>query len=77
VIVEGGHKLKINPKHLSYNSLHHDLKDKVGNPKSKWFGHTYFAAELNDNPQTEDNTGILDRYKRLVELDAVSVLNDI
>jgi hypothetical protein len=77
VIVDGGHKLKINPKHLSYNSLHYDLKDKVGNPKSKWFGHTYFAADLDDNPHTEDNTGILDRYKNLVELDAVSVLNDM
>jgi hypothetical protein len=77
VIVEGGHKLKINPKHLSYNSLHHDLKDKVGNPNSKWFVHRYFAADLDDDPHTEDNTGILDRYKRLVELDAVSVLNDM
>jgi hypothetical protein len=77
VIVEGGPKLKINPKHLSYNSLHHDLKDKVGNPNSKWFGHTYCAADLHDDPHTEDNTGILDRYKRLVELHAVSVLNDM
>jgi hypothetical protein len=24
VLVEGGHKLKINPKHLPYNSLHYD-----------------------------------------------------
>jgi hypothetical protein len=32
VLVEGGHKLKINPKHLSYNSLHYDLKKKVGDP---------------------------------------------
>jgi hypothetical protein len=77
VIVECGRKLKINPKHLSYNSLYHDLKDKVGNPNSNWFGHTYFAADLDNNPQTEDSTGILDRYKRLVELDAVSVLNDM
>jgi hypothetical protein len=77
VIVEGGHKLKINPKHLSYNSLHHDMRKKVIDPKSKYFGYTYFAADLDDNPQTEDNTGILDRYKRLVELDAVSVLNDM
>jgi hypothetical protein len=53
------------------------LKDKVGNPKSKWFGHTYFPADLDNDPHTEDNTGILDRYKRLVELDAVSVLNDM
>jgi hypothetical protein len=53
------------------------LKDKVGNPKSKWFGHTYFAADLDNDPHTEDNTGILDQYKRLVELDEVSVLNDM
>jgi hypothetical protein len=32
---------------------------------------------LDNNPHTEDNTGILDRYKRLVELDAVIVLNDM
>jgi hypothetical protein len=77
VIVEGGHKLKINPKHLSYNSLHHDLKDKAGNPNSMWFGHTYFAADLDNNPHTKNNTGILDRYKRLMELNAVSMLNDM
>jgi hypothetical protein len=43
VIVEGGYKLKINPKYLSYNSLHYhyDLKKKVGNPNSKLFGHRY------------------------------------
>jgi hypothetical protein len=77
VIVEGGHKLKINQKHLSYNSLHYDMRKNVIDPKSKYFGYTYFAADLDDNPQTEDNTGILDRYKRLVELDGVSVLNDM
>jgi hypothetical protein len=77
VKVEGEHKLKINPKHLSYNSLNHYLKDKVGNPNSKWFWHTYFAADLDENPQIEDYTGILDRYNLLVELNAVSVLNDM
>jgi hypothetical protein len=35
VLVEGRHNLKINLKYLSYNSLHHDLKDKVGDPNSK------------------------------------------
>jgi hypothetical protein len=77
VIVEGGHKLKINSKHLSYRSLHHDLKDKVGNPNSKCFGYTYCAVDMDDNLQTEDNTGIIDRYTCLVELDVVSVLNDM
>jgi hypothetical protein len=60
VIVEGGHKLKINLKHLSYNRLHHDMRKKVIDPKSKCFEYTYFVADLDDNPQTEDNTGILD-----------------
>jgi hypothetical protein len=53
------------------------LKDKLIDTNSKLFGHTYFAGDLDDNPHTEDNTGILDRYRRLVELDAVSVLNDM
>jgi hypothetical protein len=57
--VEGGHKLKINQKHLSYNSLHYDLKKKVGDPRSKWHRYTYFAADMDDDPKTEDNTGIL------------------
>jgi hypothetical protein len=35
ILVEGGHNLKINPKHLSYNFLHYDLKGKVGDPRSK------------------------------------------
>jgi hypothetical protein len=30
VPVEDRHKLKINPKYLSYNSIHHHLKEKVG-----------------------------------------------
>jgi hypothetical protein len=60
VIVEGGHKLKITPKHLSCNSLHHDMRKKVGDPISKWNTHTYFTADLDDDPKTEDNTGILD-----------------
>jgi ribosomal protein S15P/S13E len=77
VLVEGGHKLKINPKHLSYNSLHYDLKKKVGDPRSNWHRHTYFAADMDDDPHTEDNTGILNEYNELVELDGVSAENDL
>jgi hypothetical protein len=32
---------------------------------------------MDDNTQTEDNIGILDRYKGVVELDEVSVVNDM
>jgi hypothetical protein len=77
VLVEGGHKLKINPKHLSYNSLHYDLKKKVEDPKSKWHRHTYFAADMDDDPKTEDNMGILNEYNELGELDGVSAENDV
>jgi hypothetical protein len=77
ILVEGGHKLKINPKHLSYNSLHYDLKKKVGGPRSKWHRHTYFAADMDDDRKTEDNTGILNEYNELVELDGVSAENDL
>jgi hypothetical protein len=76
-LVEGGHKLKINPKYLSYNSLHYDLKKKVGDPRSKWHRHTYFAADTDYNPRTEDNTGVLNEYNELVELDGVSAENNL
>jgi hypothetical protein len=77
ILVEGGHKLKINPKHLPFNSLHHDLKGKVGDPRSKYHRNTYFAANMDDDLQTEDNTGILNEYNELIELDGVSVENDL
>jgi hypothetical protein len=70
ILMEGGHKLKINPKHLSYNSLHYDLKKKVGDPK-------YFAVNMDDDPRTEDNTGILNENNELVELDGVNVENNL
>jgi hypothetical protein len=76
-LVEGGHKLKFNPKHLSYNSLHYNLKGKVGDPRSKYHRNTYFAANMDDDDRTEDNTGILDENNELIELDWVSVKNDL
>jgi hypothetical protein len=76
ILVEGGHKLKINPKHLSYNS-NHDLKGKVGDPRSKYHRYTYFAANMDDYLRTEDNTGILDENNELVKLDGVNVVNDL
>jgi hypothetical protein len=77
VLVEGGHKLKINPKHLSYNFLHYDLRKKVGDPRSKRHRHTYFAVNMDDDDRTEDNTGVLNEYNELVELDGVSAENDL
>jgi hypothetical protein len=62
---------------LSYNSLHYDLKKKVGDPRSKYRRNTYFAANMDDDDKTEDNTGILDKNNELVELDGVSVKNDL
>jgi hypothetical protein len=49
----------------------------VGDPRSKYHRHTYFAANLNDDPKTEDNPGILNENNELVELHAVSVKKDI
>jgi hypothetical protein len=77
ILVEGGHKLKINPKYLSYNSLHHDLKEKVGDPRSKWHRNTYFGANMDDDDRTEDNTGILNENNELIEQDGVSIKNDL
>jgi hypothetical protein len=77
ILVEGRHKLKINPKYLSYNSLHYDLKKKVGDSRSKYHRHTYFAADMDCNPKTEDNTGILNENNELVELDMVNMGNDL
>jgi hypothetical protein len=53
------------------------LKEKVGDPRSKWHRHSYFAADMDDNTLTEDNTGILNEYNELVELDGVSAENDL
>jgi hypothetical protein len=75
--VEGGHKLNFNPKHLSYNSLHYHLKDKVGDPRNKYHRNTYFAANMDDDDRTEDNTGILNENNELMELDGVGVENDL
>jgi hypothetical protein len=77
ILVEGGHKLKFNPKHLSYNSLYYDLHKKVGDPRSKYHRNTYFAADMDDDDRTEDNTGILNENNELIELDGVSVENDV
>jgi hypothetical protein len=49
----------------------------VEDPRSKWHSHTYFAADMDDDPKTEDNTGILNEYNELVELDGVSAENDL
>jgi hypothetical protein len=75
ILVEGMHKLKINPKHLPYNSIHHDLKTKVENPKSKCQRHMYLGASMDGNLKTENNRRILNEINRLVELNAVSVFN--
>jgi hypothetical protein len=64
---------------LSYNSLHYDLKGKEEDPRSKWHRHThtYFAADMDDDPHTEDNTWILNEMNEFVELDVVSVENNL
>jgi hypothetical protein len=59
ILVEGGHKLKSNQKHLSYNSLHYDWTGKVGDPRSKYHRNTYFAANMDNDYRMEDNTGVL------------------
>jgi hypothetical protein len=64
-------------KHLSYNSLHYDLKKKVGDPRSKYYRHTYFVVDMDDDLRMEDNTEILNENNELVELHAVNVENDL
>jgi hypothetical protein len=53
------------------------LKDKVGDPRSQYHRNTYFAANMDDDDRTEDNRGILNENNELIELDGVSVKNDL